>query len=189
MRTEDNDNSDVRWLDTALKQYGKAEPRPGLENRILSNLHAERARQSLRPWWWRPAAAVVAAAVFAAAWLLPRRNPEVTGKAATPRQATISIENKGPQRPAGSTVMTRTAPRSPVRSRIRRQIAQPFSVPHLDQFPAPSALSEQEEMLVRYVREHRLEATMVARARSELLKQELEQFMPSPSDRPTDLEQ
>jgi hypothetical protein len=37
-------------------------------------------------------------------------------------------------------------------------------------------LSEQEEMLVRYVRERRQEATMVARARAELLKQELAEF-------------
>ena len=48
MRTEDNDQSAERWLDAALKQYGEAEPRPGLENRMLANLQAERARLTLR---------------------------------------------------------------------------------------------------------------------------------------------
>jgi len=58
----------------------------------------------------------------------------------------------------------------------QRHVAQVRTEPHLEQFPSPTPLNEQEEMLVRYVRERRQEAVMVARARAELLKQELADF-------------
>jgi hypothetical protein len=188
MRTEDNNQSAEKWLDTALKQYGEAEPRPGLENRVLANLDAQRAQLTLRPWWWRPTAAVVAVAVLAAAGLLLRRHPEVTVKSKTANQATIAGETTEPEPPIEPAVRPRTPPGSRVRSQIRSQRA--LSVPRLEQFPAPAPLSEQEKILAQYVRDHRWEATMVARARAELLKQELEQFMKtSPSEQPRDLEQ
>jgi hypothetical protein len=58
----------------------------------------------------------------------------------------------------------------------QRHVAKVRTEPHLEQFPSPTPLNEQEEMLVRYVRERRQEAVMVARARAELLKQELADF-------------
>ncbi len=42
------------WLDLALAEYGKNEPRPGMESRVLGRLHS---RLTLCPWWarrWRP---------------------------------------------------------------------------------------------------------------------------------------
>ncbi len=42
-----------QWLDAALSQYAKAEPRAGLEGRVLATLQAERNRVGLkRNWWW-----------------------------------------------------------------------------------------------------------------------------------------
>jgi hypothetical protein len=66
--------------------------------------------------------------------------------------------------------------RAGVRSRSR---VAPISVePRLEQFPSPAPLSEQEEMLVRYIRERPHEAALIARAQAELLKQDLQQFAP-----------
>lgn len=187
MRTEDNDQSAERWLEAALKQYGEAEPRPGLENRILTNLQAERARLTLRPWWWRPAAAAVTIAVLTAgAWLL-KRSPDVT-KVPISNQPTVVTRKQEPEPPIASANTPYAAPRAPRRSRSENPIAQPSSIPRLEQFPAPAPLSEQEEMLAQYVREHRQEATMVARARAELLKTELLRFQLQPAS-PANLEE
>ena len=189
MRTEDNDQSAERWLDDALKQYGEAEPRRGLENRVLANLQAERERLTLRPWWWRPSAAAVTIAVLMGGALLLKRKPDVTAVTIS-NPPPVTAGKSEPERPIAS----RVGSHSPIKGRVRpepnRNVAQPFSVPRLEQFPAPAPLSKQEEMLARYVRERRQEAAMVARVRAELLKQDLEQFMEqSPSEQPTNFEQ
>src|ERR1700691_4821482 len=50
-----------RELDTALEKYAAAEPRTGLEERVLANLQTEQNRAPMPAWWlW---AAVTALAV------------------------------------------------------------------------------------------------------------------------------
>ncbi|MGD0309053.1 MAG: hypothetical protein ABSC02_07165 [Acidobacteriota bacterium] len=48
------------WLDTALSEYGRAEPRAGMEARIVERL---RSRPIRRSWWrvWRPTVWIPAA--------------------------------------------------------------------------------------------------------------------------------
>ena len=48
------------WLDTALSEYGGAEPRAGMEARIVEEL---RSRPYRRSWWrvWRPTVWIPAA--------------------------------------------------------------------------------------------------------------------------------
>src|ERR1700757_4524333 len=54
-----------RALDAALAKY-VAEPRAGLEERVLANLRAETARGAERAWWrWGVLAFVAAALLFA----------------------------------------------------------------------------------------------------------------------------
>jgi hypothetical protein len=185
MRTEDNNPSADKWLDSALKQYGEAEPRPGLENRILANLQAERERLTLRSWWWKPVAAAMTIAVLMGGALLLKRKPDVTAVTVS-SHSPVTTGKSDPEKRGIPAVAPRTALKG--RSRSGPHIARPHSEPRLEQFPAPAPLSEQEEMLARYVRERQQEAAMVARTRAELLKQDLEQFMQSSSDRPTDLE-
>ena len=45
--------------------------------------------------------------------------------------------------------------------------------PKLDVFPLPQPLSEQEKMLVAYVAQHSQQAALIARARTEELKEDL----------------
>jgi hypothetical protein len=188
MRTRDNDQSAEKWLDTALKRYGDAEPRSGLENRVLANLHAEQARLAPWPQRWRLVAAAVTIIVFTGGALLLKQKPDVAGTT-TSNQAAIVSHKQEPEPLGASPGKPHIAPRQPRHSRNENHIAH-SSDPRLEQFPAPTPLSEQEVMLARYVRVHREEAILVARARAELLKQELERFMlQSPSERPKDLEQ
>ena len=44
------------------------------------------------------------------------------------------------------------------------------AVPKADQFPSPLPLSEQEQMLARYVAKHRDRAVLMARAQTELIR-------------------
>ena len=170
-----------RWLDAALTQYAKAEPRAGLEGRVLAGLRAERSRlASRRRRWWGAVAAVAAmAAIAVAVWVgqaTRARTPAGVGAAAirrndvTPdRPAVHSV----PQPPAGH--VAKNASRRPPIQRVTRTP----EVARLEQFPAPAPLSEQEKLLARYVREFPHRATLMARAQTEFRKQdELEMAAP-----------
>jgi hypothetical protein len=61
------------------------------------------------------------------------------------------------------------------------------AIPKLDQFPSPHPLSEQEELLQRYVAENPERAVLVARARMEVQERDLEEMKALPGDRPADL--
>src|ERR1700730_13030518 len=52
-----------RELDAALAQCGAVEPRAGLEQRVLTNLQAEREKIASRAWWRWPVTVILAAAV------------------------------------------------------------------------------------------------------------------------------
>src|ERR1700730_19014571 len=72
-----------RELDAALAQYGAAEPRAGLEQRVLTNLQAERENIASRTWWRWPVTVALAAAVTIAVgaslmWKPARTSPVVS---------------------------------------------------------------------------------------------------------------
>ena len=48
MEPENQERLVEQWLDIGLKRYGEAEPRPGLEGRILAGLRAPNKRDGLR---------------------------------------------------------------------------------------------------------------------------------------------
>ena len=56
-----------RMLEAALAKYAAAEPRPGLEDRVLANLRAERTRMPVHAWWRWSVAAVLAVVIVAMA--------------------------------------------------------------------------------------------------------------------------
>ena len=61
------------WLDRTLTQYGQAEPRPGLENRVLAAVRAERVRARPLRWRWQPVLAALSAGLLIAAAMHPVR--------------------------------------------------------------------------------------------------------------------
>jgi hypothetical protein len=170
-----------RLLDGMLAEYGKAEPRFGLENRVLANLETEKARIAGRRRWWWILGTVSAAAVVAATVWMDYRPPDQHGafrpanEAQRAQSAPAAMAAEVPSE-AGAGV---SVPTHPIRSRISRAI-RPDAVervatattPKLEQFPTPAPLSEQERILARYVAEYSEQAVLVARAQMSLEQQE-----------------
>jgi|SRR5580704_3357078 hypothetical protein len=180
-----------RELSAALAKYASAEPRVGLEQRVLANLQAERAKTPSHAWWrWKSMAAAAAAlavaiVLIALAWRSngPSRraianppSPAQGGNAAVAQVKTVtnnsgqgsSSQKSGPQelKPARRQIARQTAPSS------RQTVA--AVPPKLDQFPSPQPLNEQEKILARYVAQFPEHAVLVARARTQSLREDRE---------------
>jgi hypothetical protein len=145
-----------QWLDSALSQYRKAEPRTGLESRVLASLQAERNRITSRMrWWWAMGAVAVAAAIVAMVWVGANgRKKNAGGVAATStpfhhEEAQRSVE-PGP---------TQQAVHWANEVAYRKHANQPSGElavaarPKLDQFPSRRKMSEGEWLLARRLNE------------------------------------
>ncbi|HEY2913835.1 MAG TPA: hypothetical protein VGK21_10785 [Candidatus Angelobacter sp.] len=138
-------------LDSLLANYSSAEPRPGLETRILANLHeAEKTPQGWGnfKWVW---AGVVAAAIIVAAMLINGRH-----RVAPPTNVVVKTSQPGPQ--------PQIQPHAPVKRNetagIHRRKPLAPTRPHnaalaLSErpanFPTPVPLSEQERLMFTYL--------------------------------------
>jgi hypothetical protein len=147
-----------QWLDSALSQYGNAEPRTGLESRVLANLQAERNRMaSRRPWWWAVGAVAAAAAIVAVVWIgenSRRRNPERVAETSTPthhEEARRSIEPAPVPVPQAAHSAKEVVQRRPA-NQPSHELAV-AATPKLDQFPSRRSLSGDELLLVRRLNE------------------------------------
>ena len=151
MKTDERENLATRLLDAGLKKYADAEPRPGLEDRILSNLRAKRERVSAPRWW--PTVAAVAAVLLIAITLWFARKPSRTTPTATAnhvpavptvnKQTTTGIATSVPRALSPAVSVARFQPRPHVR--------QSAALPKLEQFPSARPLSRQEKLLLAYV--------------------------------------
>ena len=181
-----------QWLDAALRAYGKVEPRTGLESRVLASLQAESDRLVLRRWWWALVTAAAAATILAALWVGVHNkravSNQVAGSPTTQHQANPVLHPPAPSR-SPDTEQVHVTSRAP-RQR-NSALAVHADEPKLDQFPSPVPLTEQEELLARYVREFPDRAVLVARAQTRLRKQEeREMAAPRPGTTgPTDSDQ
>lgn len=185
-----------RELDAALAKYAEAEPRAGLENRVLANLRAGRAQAPDRAWWrWSVMAAVATVVVvtLALAWRYGKPSqPGIANQIPTMTQSAQEPGTRLVQDGGGERV--RPQRRGPVRKTIvHRSLPRVVMAgnPKLDQFPSPQPLSEQEKILRNYVAQYPEQAVLIARARSQALRRDqLEEMKASPSgDRATDSEE
>ncbi len=78
----DRKQSDKRlddWLDEALEEYGRSEPRAGIELRILARLHGQSKYSAWRARKWRPvwmpAAVAVALLCVVMLFFTPQKPP------------------------------------------------------------------------------------------------------------------
>jgi hypothetical protein len=176
MTNEKQDELD-RVLDAALAKYAVVAPRAGLEERLLSSLRAEQARVPDRAWWhWIVAGALAAVivAVMLVAWRSGR--PQAPVIADHPSTPAPSVPPSGAQIASNSGAIRKSPLR---RSSPKVEIA---AVPKLDQFPSPQPLSQQERILVNYVEQYPERSVLLARARSEALRQDqLEEMKALPS--------
>jgi hypothetical protein len=163
-----NKNRLDQWLDGALQQYGNAEPRVGLECRILANLESAAQDRSSSPgWWWVFATAALMACMAAAVWIGIDLHHATKKTAATANPANVGASMKRSQ----------SAPPqvAAVPHHVKRHFMPPSleaaKEPRLEQFPSARPLSEQEQMLSRYVREFPQQALLVAQAQAESQKE------------------
>jgi hypothetical protein len=176
-----------RELDAALAKYAALEPRPGLEDRVLANLKAERGKVHERGWWRWSAVAALAAMVLLAvalAWRWGRPSPEIvrhrpssTTQGAQPPKTQIATNTK-------ENGIRSQRPR-PAQKNIGHRNGHPEVVaayPKLDQFPSPQPLSEQEKILADYVAQYPDQAALIAEARSEALRRDEEEIRAAESN-------
>ena len=140
-------------LDSLLANYSSAEPRPGLETRILANLRGAEEKEAVHGWWnfkwlW---AGVVAAAIIVTAVLISGRH-----QVAPPTNVIVKTNQPAPQ--------PQTQPLAPITPKETAGVPRhkPSRVPAVQQnqalalskrpavFPTSTPLSEQEQLLLRY---------------------------------------
>jgi hypothetical protein len=172
--TEENENWRSRdeldsTLDAALAKYATAEPRVGLEERILANLRTVETRTGDRVWWnWGIATALAFVLVVAAAlaWRWSMHPPIVK----LPPVPTSPVSTEAKRNPG-------TSPEKAARRKVRHPMEHGVvaAKPKLDVFPSPLPLSEQEKILAIYVAQYPDHAALVAEARMDALRQQDEE--------------
>lgn len=164
MESRDRDRLD-QWLDGALRQNERAEPRPGLEARVLARIAIESNRHRPRKSWaWIFATATVAA-LFALVALSV--GPD-SGKAPNPAEPPVSrnsVKTAVAHR-AAAVSLTPVVRKGPQRKRTR-VVARTIAEPKLEHFPSRRPLSEKELVLESYAERFPAEAALIAREQQE----------------------
>ena len=159
-----------REIDIALLRYGAAEPRTGLEDRVLANLRMPPQSASAHSWWrWTVVVAGAAMAIVLAVWIVfPPGRKHLLESTDRPSSVTPRIISSAP-------VVTAKPPSVTKRSMLDRGSVRTTasSESRLDQFPSPQPLSEQEKSLQNYVAEYPGHASLMAQARIEALQRDL----------------
>jgi hypothetical protein len=166
-----------RELDAALAQYGAVEPRAGLEQRVLTNLQAEREKMAARTWWRWPATVALAAAVTivvgaSLVWRSAKTPPLVSADHPPTRvqsggqDGPVLAEDVRNLPPLNSSAWRKQT------NRDRRRQPAVAAGPKLEQFPSPQPMSEQEKILASYVAQYPEHAALIAEARTEALRKD-----------------
>ena len=140
-------------LDSLLANYSLAEPRPGLETRILANLRDAEENKSPAGWWnfkWLWAGMVTAAIIVAAVLISGRHQiAPPTHMIARTKQPAPRPETQ-PNAPAVRNETVRIRPRKSL-APTRPQNAALALNERPAVFPTPTPLSEQEKLLLSYL--------------------------------------
>jgi hypothetical protein len=178
MKRQNFDNNALdRELDVALSRLAAAEPRAGLEDRILANLRIEQQRAAEPSRWRWPILAALAATIALTAFVAWRSRKPVQNLAAQHPQVKTQTDahNRSPLAGDGQHVSTRIHELSGRRPKSRA-FSHPATVaghsPKLDQFPSPQPLSEQETILAHYITNYPEHAALIAQARTDELRRD-----------------
>ena len=171
-----------RALDAALAKYSAVEPRVGLDDRILANLHAEQTSPPAgRAWWQWSLASAFAVAMIMIAGLIWRSERKTAPVISTHAPVAIPNPEKTNAIEAARVPVTDKTVRRASSLRTARHAARASNEvaanPKLDQFPSQYPLTEQERVLALYVAQFYDEAVIVAEARTEALMREQQEEM------------
>lgn len=151
-------------LDSMLAAYSVAEPRPGLETRIVANLRAQdrdEARWWSRRWLWAGASVAAIAASVVLVILLSRAvgsKPSAAIQAV--RQQTTQSQiaqgptaaiGRAPARTPSATVPGEPAGRRPRVQQTKASMQNTHPSPWPEMFPTPVPLTEQERLMFAYI--------------------------------------
>jgi hypothetical protein len=150
-----------QWLEQALGEYSRVEPRHGLEYRVLSSWKAEESRRAGRRRW-RLAAAFIASVAVIAMWL---GVPHLWRRPAIPEHTLSSSATQLSESPQIQKELLResskqASAKGAAHASRRKQVSTLVSInrkgtPKLDRFPSAHPLSEQEKLLIAYVKQAR----------------------------------
>lgn len=177
MNHEEREQFAERWLDSALQQYSAAEPSPGMEVRILAAATPPRRFVFALPRFAWAAAAALALCIIAIGIWQHRKPAEVAHAPAQP--AAIA------QLPAALATPGIAPQPAPAVKRLHKIPTQELALrepPRQDQFPSPEPLSDQERLLLTYLRTTPREEVLVAVAQLQAEREEgMKRFNADPS--------
>ncbi len=144
MKEREHENFVDELLEASLGRYRSQEPRAGLDARILASVRTRERARSRHRWVWAFAACAALLTIFALVFHRPRPGQEAKGAARHPRTVAKSAVP-----PVATTPKIVSAPRTTLRGTARAKAlpARP------EQFPTPAPLTEQEKLLLVYVKE------------------------------------
>ena len=136
-----------RWLDIALRERANAEPRGGLEQRVLARLASDRPKKFARWLVWAAAVATLVI-TFALAVLHPRRQEPTMASRQEPAPV---LDETRHGRDAACCVSARMQARNTPRAIVTQPAVRPKPerLPKLGTFPAPRPETTQELLLAR----------------------------------------
>jgi hypothetical protein len=140
-------------LDSLLANYSSAEPRVGLETRILANLREAEEKKASQGWWnfkWLWAGMVTAAFIVAAVLISGRNRVEPTTHVIVKTNQPAPHPETQPNAPAIRNETVRIRPRKSL-THTRPQNAALALNERPAVFPTPTPLSEQEKLLLSYL--------------------------------------
>jgi hypothetical protein len=132
-------------LDSLLASYSTAEPRPGMETRILANVSARQKSRRLGFTWLWAGAGAAAAVVIVIVTLLNRstalpKPPVLAGPVPAPKINSTPAASSLPPRVSSKTPVPRP-PEQKAALDVRQAV-----------FPTPVPVSDQERLMLQYLR-------------------------------------
>lgn len=162
MQAGDKDRLE-EWLDQALQQYGNAQPRAGLESRIVRNLAAEEQRWFYKGWRWALVGASVTILLTTIWFGIENRVPQTKEHAFIPVQSQSAPNQPEVMSPSASNRASRQSRRNQAHAFTSAHLRKP----RLDQFPSPRPASEEELILAKYVERFPKEAMLISQEQNE----------------------
>jgi hypothetical protein len=141
-------------LDSLLANYSSAEPRPGLETRILANLREAEEKKAPAGWWnfkWIWAGMVAAVIIVAVVMINGRHRVEPLTHVIVKTSPAVPQPEIQPHAPAAPQTSVRAPRRKPSTVPAARQNAALALNQRPANFPTLVPLSEQERMMFTYL--------------------------------------
>jgi hypothetical protein len=154
MAEQDKDRKLDNLLDSMLARYSDAQPRPGLETRVMAQLREQAGRKKSWKWSLRwTCAGAMAAALVTVVFIVRLERPIESPEPPVFHADWSLLHHSDPsviQPPPASSSVT-TAQRNGHAPQPRHQELAVAADTRPDVFPTPAPLSDQEKLLLRYL--------------------------------------